>query len=146
MKKILALIFLLTLCVTTSSIAHAQESNVWNYKATWVRYGKGSEGIKTMPKDVKWDSINECNLSVSIDLDNNTMVISDDYNAVHSMQFVLLEMNTDSNPAKVLMSGFDICRMDLAAVNWHLYKGQSHYLYLIYDSGYAIEFTMQRLA
>lgn len=142
MRKLFALMLALTLGAFTSAFA---QDDAWKYEAISVRYGEGPDGIKSTKSNVRWQEWTDCTMSVRIDMDPNSLIIKDASGVVHSIAFSILDSKTDSNPANVLMAGLDICCMDLAAIDWYLYKGQSHYLYLFYDSGYAVEFVMKRL-
>lgn len=144
MKKVFALTILMTLGAIFAFSAFADD-DAWKYKAVWVRYGTSSEGITATKNKVNWGTLQECNYSVRIDLDDNTLVVENDTNSIHSLPIKILDINTDSNPAHLVMTGFDICYVELAAVDWYLYKGQMHYLYFFYDSGSAIEYTLQRI-
>lgn len=139
MKKFLLLIVLLTLGSFTSSFA---QDGVWSYKVTSVRYGTGSDGIASHKSNVRWGEWTGCELSVKIDLDNKNLIVTKGEKAEHSIAFSILDVNTDSNPANVLMAGFDVCRMDIASADWYLYKGQSHHLFLFYEGDVAIEYLM----
>ncbi len=141
MKK-LAVVMLLMLGAFAS--VWAQDDDAWNYIATYVRYGKGQNVAKSNKDNVQWGEWKSCSMSVKITLDPNSLVVSDGDKTVHSIAFSVLDIKTDSNPANVLMGGFDVCYMDLAGIDWYLYKGQSHYLYLFYDGGAAIEYMLTR--
>lgn len=143
MKKFLFIAIALTLSAFTS--AYAQDDDVWRYEAVYVRYGKGPDGIKSTKDDTKWELWQECKLSVTIDLDKKEFEVKKGSDIIHHIPFAVLNINTDSNPANVLMSGMDYTSLDLAAIDWFLYKGAQHEVYLFYDSGFAIEFLMKRL-
>lgn len=121
----------------------AQNDDAWNYTATYVRYGKSHGVAKSNKDNVQWEEWKNCSLNVTITIDPNTLVVTDGDRAIHSVSFTILDINTDSNPAHVLMSGFDVGYFDLAGIDWYLYKGQSHYLYFFYEQ-VAIEYMLTR--
>ncbi len=136
---------MLALTLGAFTNAFAQDDDVWRYEAVSIRYGKALDGIKSTRNEVRWEQWQECKLSVSIDLDKKEFLVKKGSDILHHIPFIILDCNTDSNPANVLMSGMDYTSLDLAAIDWFLYKGQQHEVYLFYDSGRAVEFLMKRL-